>query len=236
MKYKRVLLKLSGEMLSKDSIFSEERFTFYAEQIANLSKKVELAIVLGGGNILRGRESKRINKSDLDSIGMLGTLMNSIMLKSYLSLINVNSIILTANVIQGFEEYSKDKAIDNLKKNKVVILSGGLNNPYFSTDTAAALKAIDIEADVLIKATKTDGVYDKDPLKDKEAKRFDKISYDEILNRKLKVMDLTAITLAMENNLKILVCNGLSNLLNNLENEYGTLISKEGLIENGKRY
>lgn len=233
--YKRVLLKLSGELLgSSEQLFSEDKIKSYCNELINLNKQgIELAIVLGGGNIFRGRElnSLYVDRADLDSIGMFSTYMNAMILKSYLSAYGAPSVILTSSYIQGVGEvYSKDKALEYLKGKSIVILAGGTALPYFSTDTASAVKAIDIKAEILLKATKTDGVYDKDPAKFKNVKKFDTISYEKILEKKLNVMDLTSITLCMEHRVKIVVFDATirENISNTIFNKnIGTLISME---------
>ncbi len=233
--YKRVLLKLSGELLgSSEGLFSEAKIKSYCKELVNLNKNgIELAIVLGGGNIFRGRElnSLYVDRADSDSVGMLSTYMNALILKSYLSAYGAPSVILTSSYIQGVGEvYSKDKAIEYLKGKSIVILAGGTSLPYFSTDTASAVKAIDIKAEILLKATKTDGVYEKDPVKFENVKKFDIISYRKILDKQLKVMDLTAVTLCMEYKVKIVVFD--ATIPENISqaiftNNIGTLISTE---------
>jgi len=212
-KYKRILLKLSGESLMGEQQYGidQERLGDYAEQIAALVKSgVEVGIVIGGGNIFRGLSgaAKGFDRVKGDQMGMLATVINSLALNSALVQAGVKSRVLTAIRMEPIGEYySKDKAVELLSKGEVVIISGGTSNPYFTTDTASALRGIEIEADVMLKGTRVDGIYSADPEKDPNATKFDEITFDEIYNRNLRIMDLTATTLCKENNLPILVFN-----------------------------
>ncbi|HAC22519.1 MAG: UMP kinase [Tannerellaceae bacterium] len=210
-KYKRVLLKLSGESLMGEKQYGidEVRLTEYAEQIKEIvAMGVQVGIVIGGGNIFRGLSgaSKGFDRVKGDQMGMLATVINSLALSSALTSCGVKSHVLTAIRMEPIGEfYNKWKAIELLEKGEVVILSAGTGNPFFTTDTGSALRGIEIEADVMLKGTRVDGIYTADPEKDPTATKFDEITYDEIYNRGLKVMDLTATTMCKENNLPIIV-------------------------------
>lgn len=210
-KYKRILLKLSGESLMGEKGFGidENRLASYARQIKEVSDSgAEIGIVIGGGNIFRGLSgtSKGFDRVRGDQMGMLATVINSLALQSALTVIGKEAQLLTAvNMYPIGEHYSKHKAIQSLKEGKVVIMAGGTGNPYFTTDTASALRGVEIEADVMLKGTRVDGIYTADPEKDKNAVKFDKITYDEIYARNLRIMDLTATTLCRENSLPIIV-------------------------------
>ncbi|MGL5562201.1 MAG: UMP kinase [Tannerellaceae bacterium] len=210
-KYKRVLLKLSGESLMGEKQYGidEVRLTEYAEQIKEIvAMGVQVGIVIGGGNIFRGLSgaSKGFDRVKGDQMGMLATVINSLALSSALTSCGVKSHVLTAIRMEPIGEfYNKWKAIEQLEKGEVVILSAGTGNPFFTTDTGSALRGIEIEADVMLKGTRVDGIYTADPEKDPTATKFDEITYDEIYNRGLKVMDLTATTMCKENNLPIIV-------------------------------
>ncbi|WP_319500073.1 UMP kinase [uncultured Draconibacterium sp.] len=212
-KYKRILLKLSGESLMGDQQYGidQQRLGDYAEEIAAIVKSgVQVGIVIGGGNIFRGLSgaAKGFDRVKGDQMGMLATVINSLALNSALIGQGIKSKVLTAIRMEPVGEYySKDKAVEALENGEVVIISGGTGNPYFTTDTASALRGIEIEADVMLKGTRVDGIYTADPEKDKTATKFDKISFDEIYNRNLRIMDLTATTLCKENNLPIYVFN-----------------------------
>lgn len=212
-KYKRILLKLSGESLMGDQQYGidQTRLNDYAEQIAALVKSgVEVGIVIGGGNIFRGLSgaAKGFDRVKGDQMGMLATVINSLALNSALINAGVRSRVMTAIRMEPVGEYySKEKAVDALAKGEVVIISGGTGNPYFTTDTASALRGIEIEADVMLKGTRVDGIYSADPEKDASATKFESITFDEIYARNLRIMDLTATTLCKENNLPILVFN-----------------------------
>ena len=210
-KYKRILLKLSGESLmgGKQYGIDENRLNEYAEQIREISVMgVQIGIVIGGGNIFRGLSgtSKGFDRVKGDQMGMLATVINSLALSSALATIGVKANVLTAIRMEPIGEfYNKWKAIELLEQGNVVILSGGTGNPFFTTDTGSSLRGIEIEADVMLKGTRVDGIYTADPEKDLTATKFTDITYDEIYNRGLKVMDLTATTMCKENNLPIIV-------------------------------
>jgi uridylate kinase len=232
--YKRILLKLSGEALaSKDgSSIGIEQLEHYCNEIADAySMKVQVAIVIGGGNIFRGIQGINSGFSRLqgDYMGMMATVINSLALQEMLVQYNISSKIFGAISIENIcEKFYFKNAIELLEQNKVIILSGGTGNPLFTTDSAAALRAIEIGADVLLKGTKVDGVYTEDPLKNPNAKKYENISYDEAFEKKLKVLDLTAYTLCMENKLPIIVYDATKkgNLKKVLNGEkIGTLIS-----------
>ena len=210
-KYRRILLKLGGEALSGDRGFGidpqrAEDVAAKVEQVKDLG--VEVAIVIGAGNIWRGREGieRGMERATADYMGMLATVINSLALMDALERREVVTRVMTALEMRAVAEpYIQRRAIRHLEKGRVVILGGGTGNPYFSTDTAAALRAMEIGADIVIKATKVDGVYSADPHKDPTAKRFDKLTFIESLNLRLEVMDATAISLCMDNDLPILV-------------------------------
>lgn len=210
-KYNRILLKLSGESLMGEKQYGidEKRLNEYAVQIEEIHRLgVQVAIVIGGGNIFRGLSGtdKGFDRVKGDQMGMLATVINSLALSSALGSIGVKSRVLTAIRMEPIGEfYSKWKAIESLEKGEVVILSAGTGNPFFTTDTGSSLRGIEIEADVMLKGTRVDGIYTADPEKDKTATKFKEITYDEIYNRGLKVMDLTATTMCKENNLPIVV-------------------------------
>ncbi|WP_167604857.1 UMP kinase [Maribellus sediminis] len=212
-KYKRILLKLSGESLMGDQQYGidQQRLSDYAEEISEIVKGgTQVGIVIGGGNIFRGLSgaAKGFDRVKGDQMGMLATVINSLALNSALVNAGVKSKVLTAIRMEPIGEYySKDKAVELLERGEVVIISAGTSNPYFTTDTASALRGIEIEADVMLKGTRVDGIYSADPEKDSSATRFDEISFDEIYARNLRIMDLTATTLCKENNLPILVFN-----------------------------
>jgi uridylate kinase len=212
--YKRILLKLSGEVFAgnqREGIIDPEAITYISKQIQSAKELgVELAAVVGGGNIIRGQLTKlgTIDRVSADHMGMLATIINALALQDGLENLGMSAPVMSAiNIITLTEPYVKRDAVNHLEDGKVVILAGGTGNPYFTTDTTAALRATEIKADVVLKGTKVDGIYDADPVKHPAAKMFDQLSYLEVLNRKLKVMDLTAISLCMENNLPILVFN-----------------------------
>lgn len=209
--YKRILLKLSGESLAagQGHGIDTERLHQYASQIKEaVETGVEIAIVIGGGNIFRGLKgaSQGFDRVKGDQMGMLATVINSLALSSALEAIGQKATVFTAiNMFPIGEHYSKWKAIEAMKAGRVAILSGGTGNPFFTTDTGAALRGVEVEADVMLKGTRVDGVYTADPEKDPTATKFDEITYDEVYNRNLKVMDLTATALCKENNLPIIV-------------------------------
>lgn len=210
-KYKRILLKLSGESLMGEKGFGidENRLASYARQIKEISDVgTEVGIVIGGGNIFRGLSGtdKGFDRVRGDQMGMLATVINSLALQSALAAAGKEATVFTAvNMYPIGEHYSKHKAIQALKEGKVAIMAGGTGNPYFTTDTASALRGVEIEADVMLKGTRVDGIYTADPEKDRNAVKFDRITYDEIYARNLRIMDLTATTLCRENSLPIIV-------------------------------
>ena len=211
MNYKRILLKLSGESLmgSKQYGIDENRLAEYATQIKEIAEMgVQIGIVIGGGNIFRGLSgaSKGFDRVKGDQMGMLATVINSLALSSALGAQGVKAKVLTAIRMEPIGEfYNKWRAIELLEQGNVVIMSGGTGNPFFTTDTGSSLRGIEIEADVMLKGTRVDGIYTADPEKDPTATKFSEITYDEIYNRGLKVMDLTATTMCKENNLPIIV-------------------------------
>ncbi len=208
MQYHRILLKLSGESLQGDRGFglSTEVLSSYAEQIKRVqSTGVEIGIVIGGGNIFRGLQGAGRGVKG-DQMGMLATIINSLALQSALESAGVKAKVLTSIRMEPIGEYySKARALELLQQGYVVIIGGGTSNPYFSTDTASALRGIEIEAEVMFKGTRVDGIYTADPEKDPAAERFDRITFDEVIDRRLKVMDQTAFTLCRENGLDIIV-------------------------------
>ena len=236
MKYNRILLKLSGESLQGEQKYglSTSVLQSYAEQIkAAAATGVQIGIVIGGGNIFRGLQGakKGFDRVKGDQMGMLATIINSLALHSALEDNGVKAKVLTSIRMEPIGEYySKAKAIEYLEAGYVVIIGGGTSNPYFSTDTASALRGIEIEAEVMFKGTRVDGVYTADPEKDPTATKFDKITFDEVYNRDLKVMDMTAFTLCKENGLDIIVfdMDTVGNLAKVLNGEnIGTLVCKE---------
>lgn len=235
MEYKRVLLKLSGESLmgNQSSGIDPERISSYANQIKELTEnKIQVGIVIGGGNIFRGLSgvSQGIDRVKGDSMGMLATVINSIALQAALEKISCKAHVLTATKMEPVGSlYTKAKAIDYLQKNEVVIVAGGTGNPFFTTDTASALRAVELEADILLKGTRVDGVYDSDPEKNSNAKKYTNLSFDKALAQGLKVMDLTAFALCKENNMPIYVfdMDTEGNLMKvALGEEIGTLVEK----------
>jgi len=212
-KNRRVVLKLSGEALMGDLGYGIDPAVndSIASQIKGLTDDgAQIAIVIGGGNIFRGlaASTKGMDRSTADYMGMLATMLNGLALQDALEKVGVNTRVMTAIEMHELAEpYIRRRAVRHLEKKRVVIFVCGTGNPYFTTDTAAALRAVEIGADMILKATKVDGVYTKDPVKDKTAKRFKKLSYMEVLKKRLKVMDATAISLCMDNNLPIVVFN-----------------------------
>jgi uridylate kinase len=234
MKYKRVLLKLSGEALMGDRNYGIDpnRLADYAEEIKSIiDKGIEVAIVIGGGNIFRGLAgaSNGMDRVQGDYMGMLATIINGLALQSALEETNLQTRLLTAiEMKQIAEPFIKRRAVRHLEKGRVVIFGGGTGNPYFTTDTAAVLRAIEIGADVIIKGTRVDGIYTSDPEKDTKAKKFENITFKEVLNKDLKVMDMTAFTLSEENDLPIIVfdMNKKGNLMKVISGEnVGTLVN-----------
>ena len=212
-KFKRVMVKLSGEALMAESRFgiSSEMLDYVSGELRSVyDLGVQIALVVGGGNIFRGvaAASYGIDRSAADHIGMLATVINSIALQDALEKKGVQTRVQTAIEMSAIAEpYIMRRAIRHLEKGRTVIFAAGTGNPYFTTDTAAALRAQEIRADVLMKATKVDGVYDADPVTNKDAKKIDSLSYLEVLKRQLKVMDATAVSLAMDNQLPVIVFN-----------------------------
>lgn len=212
-KFKRILLKLSGESLAGNQGFGidVQRLSEYAEQIKEIrAMGVEIGIVIGGGNIFRGLQGAGMGFDRVkgDQMGMCATVINSLALSSALGAVGVPSRMLTAIRMEPIGDfYNKWKAIRHLEKGEIVIMAAGTGNPYFTTDTGSTLRGIEIEADVMLKGTRVDGVYTADPEKDPAAVKFDDISYAEVLERNLRVMDLSAITMARENDLPIYVFN-----------------------------
>jgi len=212
MQYKRILLKLSGEaLMAKEGGIDHRILLEIANQVKEIRELgIEIGIVLGGGNIFRGKEGEKdgIDRVTGDYIGMLATVINALAFQDTLETLGVPARLQTALSIEKMAEpYDRKMAIEHLQNRRIVIFACGTGNPYFTTDTAAALRAIEMKADVLMKATKVNGVYDKDPETSKDAKFFPEITFTDILNRDLQVMDLTAITLCKENNLPIIVLN-----------------------------
>ncbi len=211
MNYKRILLKLSGESLQGAQKYgiATDMLQSYAEQIKEVAEQgVQVGIVIGGGNIFRGLSGSKqgYDRVKGDQMGMLATVINSLALHSALEANGVKSKVLTSIRMEPIGEYfSKAKAIELLEAGYVVIIGGGTSNPYFSTDTASALRGIEIEAEVMLKGTRVDGIYTADPEKDPTATKFDTISFDEVYSRQLKIMDLTAFTLCKENGLGLVV-------------------------------
>ena len=211
MKYNRILLKLSGESLQGTQKYglSTDVLHSYAEQIkAVVGTGVQVGIVIGGGNIFRGLQGARkgFDRVKGDQMGMLATIINSLALQSALEDNGVKAEVLTSIRMEPIGEYySKAKALEYLEAGYVVIIGGGTSNPYFSTDSASALRGIELEADVMLKGTRVDGVYTADPEKDPAAEKFDEITFDEVYRRNLKVMDMTAFTLCRENGLRVIV-------------------------------
>ncbi len=233
--YKRILLKVSGEALMGEKNYGID--TKVAHSLALDIKAVhelgvEIAIVVGGGNIFRGvsQSASGIDRGSADYIGMLATVMNAVVLQDALEKTGVYTRVLSAiDIPQLAEPFIRRRAIRHLQKKRVVIFGAGTGNPYFTTDSAAALRALEIRAEVIMKATKVDGIYTSDPMKDSDAKRFDAISYQEVLEKRLKVMDASAISLCMDNDLPILVFNMTTpnNIIGavNGDKSIGTLVS-----------
>ena len=211
MKYRRILLKLSGESLQGEQKYgiSTARLHSYAVQIKEVAKSgVQVGIVIGGGNIFRGLQGAKqgFDRVKGDQMGMLATIINSLALQTALNGEGVKCKVLTSIRMEPIGEYySKDKALEYLEAGYVVIIGGGTSNPYFSTDSASALRGIEIEADGFFKGTRVDGIYSADPEKDPTAVKFDEITFDEVYERNLKIMDMTAVTLCKENGLNIVV-------------------------------
>ena len=211
MKYNRILLKLSGEaLLGKNSYgIDNDRLVVYAEEIKEIHKQgVEIAIVVGGGNIFRGLSGSKdgIDRVQADYMGMLATVINGLALQNALENLNIPTRLQSAIKMESVAEpFIKRKATRHLEKGRVVIFASGTGNPYFTTDSAAVLRAIEINADVILKGTRVDGIYNEDPEKNKEAIKFDDISFEDTISKGLKIMDTTAFTLSKENKLPIIV-------------------------------
>lgn len=234
-KYKRILLKLSGESLMGNAGYGidAERLNEYAEQIKELQDAgTQIGIVIGGGNIFRGLSgvASGIDRVKGDQMGMMATVINSLALQSAFKKIGLKSLVYTAIRMEPVGElYNRDKVVENLEEGNVVILSGGTGNPFFTTDTASALRAVEIGAEIILKGTRVDGVYSSDPEKNSSATKFNQISFSEVIKRELNVMDLTAFTMCKENNMPIYVfdMNKKGNLLKVVNGEdIGTLVSK----------
>ncbi len=235
MKYRRILLKLSGESLQGEQKYgiSTERLHSYAVQIKEVAESgVQVGIVIGGGNIFRGLQGAKqgFDRVKGDQMGMLATIINSLALQTALNGEGVKCKVLTSIRMEPIGEYySKDKALEYLEAGYVVIIGGGTSNPYFSTDSASALRGIEIEADGFFKGTRVDGIYSADPEKDPTAVKFDEITFDEVYERNLKIMDMTAFTLCKENGLNIVVfdMDTEGNLKKVLDGEkIGTLVTR----------
>ncbi|MAZ58311.1 MAG: UMP kinase [Flavobacteriales bacterium] len=211
--YRRVLLKLSGESLAgkRDFGISNDKLLEYAQEIKSIvDQRVEVALVVGGGNIFRGIDAVKdvVDRVQGDHMGMLATVINGLALQSALEKLNIQTRLMSAVKIDEIAEpFIRRRAVRHLEKGRVVIFVAGTGSPYFTTDTAAVLRAVEIKADVIIKGTRVDGVFSADPEKNKDAKKFDEISFDEIYKQKLSVMDMTAFTLCKENNLPINIFN-----------------------------
>jgi uridylate kinase len=231
--FRRILLKFSGEILAREDGGGIDfaKLSNFCKQIAEVrAMGTEVGIVIGGGNLIRGAQISEngIDRVTADYMGMLATVINALAFQSALEHTGVDTRVQTAiKMEQLAEPYIKRRAIRHLEKGRVVIFAGGTGNPYFTTDTAAALRAIEIEADVVMKGTKVDGVYDGDPMRDPAAKRFDSLTYIDVLNRRLGVMDATAISLCMENKLPVVVfkLTGDNNLIRAVRGEpVGTVV------------
>lgn len=222
LRYKRILLKLSGESLMGDTekSINPKILDFFASEVKKIHELgVEIGIVIGGGNIYRGLSAQEqgIDRVAGDQMGMLATIINSIALQNAFENHGIDTRLMTAITMQEIAEpYIRRRAVRHLEKDRVVIFGAGTGHPYFSTDTAAALRAIEIEADVIFKGTRVDGVYTEDPEKNSKAKKYKKITYQDVIEKNLRVMDLTAITLCQENSLPLVVFN--MNKKNNLLN------------------
>ncbi|MEN9348376.1 MAG: UMP kinase [Flavobacteriales bacterium] len=234
MKYKRILLKLSGEALMGDKQFGidNNRLMQYAQEIKSVfDAGVQVAVVIGGGNIFRGVQAEQggMERTQGDYMGMLATMINSMALQSALESIDVPTRLQSAiKMEQIAEPFIRRRAVRHLGKGRVVIFGAGTGNPYFTTDTAASLRAIEIEADVLLKGTRVDGIYTADPEKDPSAQKYEKVSFTEVYDKGLNVMDMTAFTLCNENKLPIIVfdMNKTGNLMNLVQgNNVGTLVT-----------
>ena len=239
LKYRRVLLKISGEMLAGDQGYGIQPSVLenLASEIADvMTMKVEMAIVIGGGNIFRGlaASASGMERASADYMGMLATMLNALALQNVLEKSDIPTRVLSAIEMRQLSEgYIRRRAIRHLEKRRVVIFAAGTGNPYFTTDTAAALRAMEIGADVILKGTKVDGIYDADPITTPTAQRFTELPFLSVLNKSLKVMDATAITLCMDNDLPIIVFNLTSpgNIRKILEGHpIGTMVSRDACI------
>lgn len=235
-KYRKVLLKISGEALQGEQGYgiSAEVLDTISNEIAEVSRlNIEIAIVIGGGNIFRGvaGASKGIDRSTGDYMGMLATVMNALALQDSLEKKGVQTRVQTAlNIEQVAEPYIRRRAVRHLEKGRVVLFAAGTGNPFFTTDTAATLRALEIGADLILKATKVDGVYDKDPLVHDDAVKFKKLTYMDVLKKELKIMDATAISLCMQGNIPIIIFNlfGSGNIKNVIMgSEIGTIVRSD---------
>jgi uridylate kinase len=233
LKYKRILVKISGEAMMGDKGYGIDSSTvaFIAKEIREaVSLGVEVAIVIGGGNIFRGVEAsvKGMERASADYMGMLATVINALALQNFLEKYGVPTRVQSAIEMKELTEpYIRRKAIRHLEKGRIVIFAAGTGNPYFTTDTAAALRAMEIGADVILKATKVDGIYSSDPMKDPSAKKYNTVTYIDVLKRGLSIMDSTAVSLCMDNNLPIVVFNlrGNGNIRKIIEGKkIGTLV------------
>jgi uridylate kinase len=231
--YKRVLLKISGEAMMGDKGYGIDSSTvdFIAKEIKEaVSRRVEVAVVIGGGNIFRGVEAsvKGMERASADYMGMLATVINALALQNYLEKHGIPTRVQSAIEMKELTEpYIRRKAIRHLEKGRTVIFAAGTGNPYFTTDTAAALRAMEIGAEVILKATKVDGIYSSDPMKDPAARKYNKVTYIDVLKRGLSIMDSAAVSLCMDNNLPIVVFNlrGKGNIRKIIEGrKIGTLV------------
>ena len=233
--YKNIMLKISGESLagSNEQGFDFDILNDLSNSIKKLqSKKLKISIVLGGGNFIRGSSFSNgvVDRVTSDYMGMLGTVINSLALQSNLKKIGIESRVMTAiSINRVAEPYIKNKASNHLEKNRVVIFASGTGNPFFSTDTAAVLRASEMKSDIILKGTKVDGIYDKDPINNSDAKKISEISYSDYLNKDIKVMDATAISLAKDRSLPIIIFSILksSNILDIVEGNGSYSIIKE---------
>jgi uridylate kinase len=211
--YKRILLKLGGESFSLENKggIDVDRVKFISKELADIKQMgIQIAIVIGGGNIFRGRQAskKGINQVSADYMGMLGTVINALALQDSLEKLNIETRVQTAIEMKAIAEpYIRRRAIRHLEKDRIIILAAGTGHPFFTTDTAAALRAIELEADAILKATKVDGIYESDPLLNVNALKYKKISFLDFLNKNLRVMDATSISLCMENKVPVIVFN-----------------------------
>ena len=232
--YKRILFKLSGEILAGNRGYGidPDVLSQICNKIITIKEAgIEIGIVIGGGNIFRGisAAAKGMDRVAGDYLGMMATIMNSVGLQSGLEELKCDTRVMSAlSITQLAEPYIRRRATRHLEKNRIVIMAGGTGNPYFTTDTAAVLRAIEIDADVVIKATKVDGIYSEDPVTNPNAVKYPKITFKEVIDKELKVMDMTAVTLCKENNLPIIVfnINEDKNIVDLIDNKHiGTLVS-----------